>query len=90
MTQIIKSRGISYENLCLVGRMIKCEYDCQVGDIIDEGFVYIGSSPNTNTCKKGDYTIIIPLIFIDITETHSDLSQYGFIKANKGNRWFRR
>ena len=54
--------------------MIECEYDCQVGDIIDECFVFLGRSPDDNTCQKGDYTILIPLMFIDVVETHSNLS----------------
>ena len=40
--------------------------------------------------KKGDYTILIPLIFIDVVETHSDLSQYDFVKVGKEERWIRR
>ena len=58
--------------------------------VFDECFVFLGRSPYDNTCKKGDYTILIPLMFVDVVETHSDLSQYGFVKAGKEGRWIRR
>lgn len=90
MAKILKSRGIAWDDMFKVGRTIECEYDCQIGDIIDECFVYLGRSPDDNTCKKGDVTLAIPLKFIDIVETHSDLSQYGFSKANKEDRWIRK
>lgn len=90
MAKILKTRSIPWDYICKVGYMIECEYDCQVGDIIDECFVFLGRSPDDNTCQKGDYTILIPLMFIDVVETHSNLSQYGFVKVGKEERWIRR
>lgn len=86
MAQILRTRGIAWDHVCEVGHMIECEHACQIGDIIDECFVFLGRGPFDNTCQKGDYTIIIPLMFISVAETHSDLSQYGFIKIGK-DRW---
>lgn len=93
MARIVKTRGICWENIFRVGRTVVCEHDCQVGDIVDECFVLLGRSLFDNHCRKGDYTIIVPLTVIDIAETNSDLSQYGFIKVgevDKEDRWMRK
>ena len=89
MARIIKSRSIGWEDMFRVGHMIECEYDCRVGDIIDECFVYCGTSPDNDTLTKGCVTYVIPLRFIAVAETHADLSQYGFYKAKTENRWIR-
>lgn len=93
MARIVKTRGIYWEGIYRIGRTVVCEYDCQIGDIIDECFVLLGRSPFDNHCYKGDYIIIVPLTVVDIAETNSDLSQYGFIKIgeiNNENRWMRK
>lgn len=89
MAAIIKTMGIDWHDVCKVGYITECKSDCKVGDVVDGCFVFLGRSPSDNTCKKGDFTILIPLHFIDVAETHSDLSQYGFIRAHKENRWIR-
>lgn len=85
MARIVKTRDISFEQICEFGHIIQCEYDCKIGDIINDGFVYLGRTPLTNLLYKGDYTVIIPLEYIDIAETATDLSDYGFIKTGKIN-----
>ena len=89
MAKILVANHISYDDMFATRRMIRCEYDCQVGDIIDGCFVCCGRNPIDNTLRKGDVTYVIPLAFIAVAETHADLSQYGFYKANKENRWIR-
>lgn len=89
MAKILVANHISYDDMFATRRMIKCKHDCQIGDIIDGCFVCCGRSPIDNTLKKGDVTYIIPLKFIAVVETHADLSQYGFYKVNKKDRWAR-
>lgn len=88
MAKIIKSYGISFEDMFRKGFIIECAHDCQVGDIIDECFVNCGRSPADNTLKSGDMTFVIPLKFVAVVDTHADLSQYGFYNAY-GDRWIR-
>lgn len=89
MAKIITANCMTWEEMVKTGYHIECEYDCQVGDIIDECFVYCGRSPTDTSCKKGDVTYVIPLRSIGVAETYSDLSRYGFYKADKDNRWIR-
>lgn len=89
MAKILIANCISYDDMLATRRIIRCKYDCQVGDIIDGCFVCCGRSPIDKNLKKGDVTYVIPLKFIAVAETHADLSQYGFYKANKKNRWIR-
>ena len=89
MAKILKANCISYDEMLQTIQIIRCEHDCQTGDIIDGLFVCCGRSPMSNILKKGDMTWGIPLKFIAVAETHADLSQYGFYKANKENRWIR-
>lgn len=89
MAKILAANCISYDDMLQTNQLIKCEHDCQVGDVIDGCFICCGRSPMSNTLKKGDMTWGIPLKFIAVAETHADLSQYGFYKANKKDRWIR-
>jgi hypothetical protein len=89
MAKILVANCMSYDDMLKTSQIFECEYDCQVGDIVNEYFVCCGRSPISNALKKGDMTWGIPLKFIAIAETHADLSQYGFYKANKEDRWIR-
>lgn len=89
MAKILYANHISYDDMFATRRIIRCEYDCQVGDVIDGCFVCCGRSPLDRTLRKGDITYVIPLKFIAAAETNADLSQYGFYKANKKDRWIR-
>lgn len=89
MAKIITGNGLTWEQMVKTGYHIQCQHDCQVGDIINDCFVYCGRTPMDNRLKKGDITYIIPLSAIAVVETHADLYEYGFYKANKENRWIR-
>ena len=89
MAKIIKANGLTWEQMVKTGYYMECKHDCQVGDIIDDCFVYCGRTPMDNTLKKGDVTYLIPLSVIAVAETHADLFEYGFIKVSGTNRWIR-
>jgi hypothetical protein len=93
MARIVKTRGISWEEMCKVSHMDICKGDCKVGDVVNECFVFLGRDPWSDYCKEGDYTLFVPLKFIDIAETNFDLSPYNFIKTgevNEESRWVRK
>lgn len=52
MAKILVANCISYDDMLATSRIIKCEYDCQVGDIIDGCFICCGRNPISNTLKK--------------------------------------
>lgn len=92
MTKIIKAKnGMSYEKMLSTGKIIQLKEDCYAGDIIDKCYVMPGAIFNSlnEYYKSGTFVWIIPLEYIDVVETNTDLSSYGFIKHEKLNRWFR-
>lgn len=89
MAKIITANGVTWEQMIKAGYHFQCKHDCQVGDIIDDCFVYCGRTPVDSNLKKGDVTYLIPLTTIAVVETHADLWEYGFIKTDKENRWIR-
>jgi hypothetical protein len=81
-TKVIKSR-VSYEQLfinCIIsGR------DYYDGEIVN-GRIIISDGPS----NPRYYARAIRLDLIDVIETPTDLSEYGFCKVNNSNRWIRR
>ena len=92
MTKIIKARnGMTYEEMLLTGKIIQLEKDCYAGDIIDKCYIMPGAIFNSPSeyYKSGTFVRIIPLNCIDVVETNTDLSSYGFIKHKKLSIWIR-
>lgn len=92
MSKIIKAKhGMSYEKMLSTGKIIQLEKDYYAGDVIDKCYIMPGAIFNDSSeyYESGTFVRMIPLENIDIVETHTNLSSYGFIKHRKLNRWFR-
>ena len=92
MTKIIKAKnGMSYEKMLSTGKIIQLEKDYYAGDVVDKCYIMPGAIFNDSSgyYESGTFVWVIPLENIDIVETYTDLSSYGFTKHRQLNRWFR-
>ena len=90
MVRIIKAKDMSYEEMLEKGSIIELGKYCKVGEVIDERIVLPGAMLGslTNEYEKGTYVRAIRLEDIDIVDTDTDLSSYGFVKSEHSDRWF--
>ncbi len=85
MVRILKSRTKTYEEMFDDECVIKLNKCCKVGEIIN--YRIILQTLIDEYYEKSMYVVAIRLKDIDVIETDTDLSSYGFVRIGNGKLW---